>query len=53
MPLSFPDAPSVDDTYTAGDIVTYSGALYEALVTHTAYSESWNPASAPTLWGAL
>lgn len=43
----------VDTTYTAGDIVKYNGDLYKALITHTAYSSSWNPPSAPTLWKAL
>src|SRR3954468_20982150 len=38
-------------TYTAGTIVSYNGALYVALVTHTAWAgTNWNPAATPTLW---
>lgn len=40
-------------SYTVGDVVTYLGSSYEAMVTHTAYAVSWNPADAPTLWRAL
>ncbi|XZG70853.1 glycosyl hydrolase family 18 protein [Chitinibacteraceae bacterium HSL-7] len=37
--------------YNAGTVVSYSGAEYVALVTHTAYvGANWNPASTPTLW---
>jgi chitinase len=39
------------NTYTAGTQVTYSGRLYQALVTHTAWAGAgWNPASTPSLW---
>ena len=39
------------NTYNAGDTVTYSGATYTALVTHTAFvGANWNPASTPSLW---
>lgn len=41
---------TLNESYTAGDIVTYNGILYQAVVTHTAYDAGWNPASAPTLW---
>ena len=37
-------------SYQAGDIVSYEGSNYECLVTHTAYSPYWNPASALSLW---
>jgi chitinase len=41
-------------TYAAGAQVTYSGRLYSALVTHTAYpGAGWNPASTPSLWRDL
>lgn len=40
-------------SYASGDIVTWSGKSYRCLVTHVAYSETWNPASAPALWQAL
>ncbi|MGW5053909.1 carbohydrate-binding protein [Actinokineospora sp. NPDC004072] len=41
-------------TYTAGTDVTYSGRLYDAKVTHTAWpGTGWNPASTPTLWADL
>ncbi|WP_067500857.1 glycosyl hydrolase family 18 protein [Actinoplanes sp. TFC3] len=41
-------------TYPAGTQVTYSGHLYSALVTHTAYpGTGWNPAATPTLWKDL
>jgi chitinase len=41
-------------TYTAGQQVTYSGHLYQALVTHTAYpGAGWNPAATPSLWKDL
>jgi chitinase len=39
------------NTYTAGSPVTYTGRLYTALVTHTAWAGAgWNPASTPSLW---
>ncbi|WP_148717076.1 carbohydrate-binding protein [Chitinolyticbacter meiyuanensis] len=39
------------NTYQSGDTVTYSGATYTALVTHTAYvGTNWNPAATATLW---
>ncbi|NUT32723.1 MAG: glycoside hydrolase family 18 [Hamadaea sp.] len=42
------------NTYPAGTKVTYSGHLYEALVTHTAYvGAGWNPAATPSLWKDL
>ncbi len=37
-------------SYTAGDVVSYNGALYVCAVTHVSYAESWNPVDAPTLW---
>ncbi|WP_250002522.1 glycosyl hydrolase family 18 protein [Actinoplanes sp. M2I2] len=41
-------------TYTAGQQVTYSAHLYQALVTHTAWAGTgWNPAATPTLWRDL
>src|SRR3954447_15436081 len=41
-------------TYTVGQQVTYSGHLYQALVTHTAYvGAGWNPAATPSLWKDL
>ncbi|SMC18343.1 Carbohydrate binding domain-containing protein [Andreprevotia lacus DSM 23236] len=41
------------NTYNAGDTVTYQGATYTALVTHTAYAgANWNPASTGSLWQA-
>lgn len=40
----------LNGSYTVGDIVTYSGSRYRCNVTHIAYSPTWNPASAPTLW---
>ncbi len=50
-----PDTPSVNTwvvmgSYTAGQVVTYNGASYRALVTHVAYSETWNPQDTPALW---
>jgi chitinase len=40
--------------YPAGTKVTYSGRLYEALVTHTAWpGTGWNPAATPSLWRDL
>src|SRR3954471_10779800 len=42
------------NTYTAGQQVTYSAHLYQALVTHTAYvGAGWNPAATPSLWRDL
>jgi chitinase len=42
------------NTYTQGTRVTYSGRLYEALVTHTAWpGANWNPAATPSLWKDL
>ncbi len=43
----------LNGSYTAGQVVTYQGASYKCLVTHVAYSETWNPAAAPALWQAL
>ncbi len=41
------------NTYNAGDSVTYNGATYTCLQTHTAYvGANWNPASTPSLWRA-
>lgn len=41
-------------TYTVGTRVSYSGAAYEAIVTHTAHvGANWNPAASPTLWRRL
>lgn len=41
------------NTYAAGSVVSYNGASYTALVTHTAYvGANWNPAATPTLWKA-
>jgi GH18 family chitinase len=38
-------------TYHVGDRVTYLGATYEAIVTHTAaVGANWNPRDTPTLW---
>ncbi|XZG69956.1 glycosyl hydrolase family 18 protein [Chitinibacteraceae bacterium HSL-7] len=50
---AFAAAPAWQEgqTYNAGTVVSYSGAEYVALVTHTAYvGANWNPASTPTLW---
>jgi chitinase len=42
------------NTYTAGTQVTYSGRLYQALVTHTAHvGAGWNPGATPSLWRDL
>jgi hypothetical protein len=39
------------NTYNVGDSVTYNGATYTCLQTHTAYvGANWNPASTPSLW---
>ncbi|HEY8461112.1 MAG TPA: glycosyl hydrolase family 18 protein [Blastocatellia bacterium] len=39
------------NTYNAGDSVTYNGATYTALQTHTAHvGAGWTPASTPSLW---
>lgn len=43
----------LNGSYTAGQTVTYLGSPYKCLVTHVAYSETWNPQAAPTLWQAL
>jgi len=43
----------LNGSYTAGQVVTYLGKSYKCLVTHVAYSETWNPAAAPALWQAL
>lgn len=40
-------------SYTAGEVVTYLGSSYKAMVTHVAYAQEWNPAAAATLWQAL
>src|SRR4051812_32569688 len=41
-------------TYTAGQQVTYSAHLYQALVTHTAYAGAgWTPSATPSLWKDL
>src|SRR5215471_4899801 len=41
------------NTYNVGDSVTYNGATYTALQTHTAYvGAGWTPASTPSLWRA-
>ena len=50
-----PETPSGDawvlnGSYSAGQIVTYNGASYKALVTHVAFSDTWNPQAAPALW---
>lgn len=38
-------------TYKAGDIVTYQGNTYKALVAQTDWvGANWNPASSPSLW---
>ena len=36
--------------YPQGTIVSYLGSRYSSRVTHTAYSETWNPSSAASLW---
>jgi chitinase len=39
------------NTYTVGQVVTYLGVAYTALVTHTAYvGTGWNPRDTPSLW---
>jgi chitinase len=39
------------NTYQAGSQAQYSGKLYQAIVTHTAYpGTGWNPAATPSLW---
>ena len=41
-------------TYNLGEVVTYSGVNYKCLVGHTAWAgTNWNPASTPSLWGAV
>jgi chitodextrinase len=41
------------NTYNVGDSVTYNGASYTALQTHTAFvGAGWTPASTPSLWRA-
>ena len=44
---------AVMGTYTAGQVVSYNGANYSCLVTHVAYSETWNPSDTPALWTRL
>jgi len=40
--------------YNAGDIVSYNGRLYQALITFQGHGDvTWNPQSAPTIWRAL
>ena len=41
---------SLNGSYSAGDLVVYNSKVYKALVTHTAYSSTWNPEEASTLW---
>lgn len=42
---------SEGETYTAGQVVSYLGAPYTALVPHTAYvGAHWNPQDTPSLW---
>ncbi|RQX14068.1 carbohydrate-binding protein, partial [Micromonospora arida] len=56
VPLVVCAAPTWTEgpTYQAGAQVTYSGRLYQALVTHTAHpGAGWNPASTPSLWRDL
>ncbi|XZG69032.1 glycosyl hydrolase family 18 protein [Chitinibacteraceae bacterium HSL-7] len=39
--------------YNAGDVVSYKGSTYTALVTHYAYvGANWNPQTSTTLWKA-
>src|SRR5262249_28572289 len=39
------------NTYNVGDSVTYNGATYTCLQTHTAFvGANWNPAATPSLW---
>lgn len=39
--------------YQKGQVVSYQGKTYTALVTHNSYvGANWNPASTPTLWSA-
>lgn len=41
-------------SYAAGQIVTYQGQRYRSLQAHTAWAGAgWNPASTPSLWGAM
>ncbi|MFG1796439.1 lytic polysaccharide monooxygenase [Nocardia sp. NPDC049149] len=40
-------------TYQAGDVVTYDGARYRCLQSHTASDPTWTPASTPALWQRL
>jgi hypothetical protein len=44
---------AVMGTYTAGQVVSYNGANYSCLVTHVAYSETWNPSDTTALWTRL
>jgi hypothetical protein len=38
-------------TYTAGQVVSYQGQNYTAIVTQTDWAGAgWNPASTPSLW---
>ncbi len=39
-------------TYSTGDVVTYNGARYRCLQTHTA-QDGWTPPTTPALWQAI
>ena len=36
--------------YAIGTKVSFQGSNYQCALSHTSYSETWNPAVAPTLW---
>lgn len=36
--------------YEKGALVSWNGAVYKALQTHTANAINWNPGQAPALW---
>ena len=44
---------ALNATYALGDRVSYLGLNYECTLAHTAYSETWNPPAAPTLWKSI
>jgi chitodextrinase len=41
---------ALNASYQIGSKVSYQGANYECMLSHIAYAETWNPASATTLW---
>lgn len=49
---SAPDEWQAGVSYVAGQIVTYQGAQYECITSHTS-QVGWTPAAVPALWRAL